>query len=86
MHREGAPEQDRRLAVLAEGKVTEALAGEGAEVMRISGQGLAAVGDGTLEVLREKADGRSLVPAFDELGRLPWQPASAGKALGMSPC
>src|SRR4029077_10138080 len=56
MHLEGAAEQAGRLAILAEGEVAESLAGQGAEVARVAGEGLAAVGDGPVVAPGEKAD------------------------------
>src|SRR5262249_36281135 len=69
MYLERPSEEVRRLAVLSDRHVTQALAGQRTEVMRVSVEGLAAVGNGAVVVSGEIANSRSLVPAFGEARR-----------------
>src|SRR6266511_5408538 len=77
IHREGAPEHRRRVAWLAEGQMAQTLSREGAEVIRLAGDGLLAIGDGAFVVAREVAHGGALVPAFGEVGRARGEPGEA---------
>src|SRR5207249_1525023 len=70
MDGEGAPEHRRRLAVPAERHVAEPLPRQRPEVVRVARERLLAVGDRALVVLGHVADGRALVPALGERGRL----------------
>ncbi len=65
---ERSPEENRGFPILAQRHVAEPLAGERAEVGRVSGQRLLAVGNGARVALRQVADRRALVPPFGEVG------------------
>src|SRR5581483_2649113 len=69
MHGKGAAEQTGRLLILADGQMTETLSGQGAEVIRVSRERLAAVGDRAREVPGQVAHGGALVPGLGEVGR-----------------
>src|SRR5262249_41945758 len=70
-----------RLAVLRERHVTEALAGQRPEVIRVARERLAAVGDRAGIVLRHVPDRRALVPALGELRRRVDQPREDAVSL-----
>ena len=78
---EGSPQESRRLPVLAERHVAEPLAGKRADVVRVSGQRLLAVGNGSRVILRQVADRRPLVPPFRKVGGPLDDPGEQGESL-----